>query len=711
MKRRRAKINSAFKKNTAKLNDNEELRSIKLSAPSVFKSEYSEALTEHFFHKCYNGTVICYLGSTLFLYVVNLAADNDDRQYFIDSDGKNVIRECFAAVSRENLENPKQPKIPRGFLEMIADDQFEWPSRYQMGNAFEYLNQQYLSNVTTNLTTHLDNILENFLQMIRYKLNEDPNRLIKFDGIDIRNAKNNLMFNQDCTGGDQHRTNKMNELYEQVAVRCLPSFRERLSMIEYIEKKWFESLWFFIFIQREISIFLEEHHDLVQLWLRHQRHPLFYCKPSKPLPPKIRNFTVIPICDSKLKHIKFDQDDLMSLLAQWKVVPKIFNNDHGGHNMYSRNYYKENEDEAWAILFNMDKINEIKKPNQQFHHMIVCDSVSASVLYRTPKPEIENTELHRQRIKQKLENNEYKYIVAIDPGMKTYLAGIRRNIEDRTEENFKISSKSYHWGAGQKVRDKMGKRMTARFTQREQLDRESYPSIPSPRGIRWRNYVRHRLTMVKDAVAAYARRRYARLSFDKYIGSQGEKDWLAKVITKNEPSLINIGAVDMAPNSPIGIKKGKRCPGTRHLQCSVKKLGHSDVHKVNEDFTSQHCANCQKKFPIQTQKYRFKVCRNCTRDAPIPQEIEPYISLPRLIVTKKSQRRKKKDSCVKKLIARGIMDPANQPAEFQPGRLESKKMYFLKNWLLNPVNAIQMGGDADKYPEQQQQQQHQKRFD
>ncbi|XP_031629640.1 uncharacterized protein LOC116344918 [Contarinia nasturtii] len=191
------------------------------------------------------------------------------------------------------------------------------------------------------------------------------------------------------------------------------------------------------------------------------------------------------------------------------------------------------------------------------HHQSSQILQLTSSVSRTPKPEIENTELHRQRIKQKLENNEYKYIVAIDPGMKTYLAGIRRNIEDRTEENFKISSKSYHWGAGQKVRDKMGKRMTARFTQREQLDRESYPSIPSPRGIRWRNYVRHRLTMVKDAVAAYARRRYARLSFDKYIGSQGEKDCLAKVITKNEPSLINIGAVDMAPNSLIGIKKGK----------------------------------------------------------------------------------------------------------------------------------------------------------
>ncbi|XP_031627414.1 uncharacterized protein LOC116343489 [Contarinia nasturtii] len=183
-------------------------------------------------------------------------------------------------------------------------------------------------------------------------------------------------------------------------------------MTQYIEKKWFESLYFFIQIQREISEFKAEHQQLVHAWLRLKKNPLLFEKPMQPLPPKIRNITVVPLCDNKLKHIRFDHTDLLALLARWKLIPEEFGGKDGGSSMYSKNHFEENPYDAWNILFDMKNINELKRPNQQIHRMIMCDSVSASVLFETPKRE--KTEFNRERIKQKLEAGDYTYIIPLN---------------------------------------------------------------------------------------------------------------------------------------------------------------------------------------------------------------------------------------------------------------------------------------------------------
>ncbi|XP_031619854.1 uncharacterized protein LOC116338607 [Contarinia nasturtii] len=111
------------------------------------------------------------------------------------------------------------------------------------------------------------------------------------------------------------------------------------------------------------------------------------------------------------------------------------------------------------------------------------------------------------------------------------------------------------------------------------------------------------------------------------------------------------------------------------------------------------------KFPKETKKFRFKACKNCPRNAPIPLEIAKYMSLPPLIVSKKGSRRKTLDRCVKKLIDRGLVNQANLPKESKPERLASPKMYYWKNWPLNSVNALQMGHDAANTNDHHQQQQ------
>lgn len=70
--------------------------------------------------------------------------------------------------------------------------------------------------------------------------------------------------------------------------------------------------------------------------------------------------------------------------------------------------------------------------------MIFTDSVAASVLYDTPKRQ--PGELNRKSIIQKIQqedepNKNFKYMISMDPGMKTYLAGVRRNISTGVEVN------------------------------------------------------------------------------------------------------------------------------------------------------------------------------------------------------------------------------------------------------------------------------------
>ena len=182
------------------------------------------------------------------------------------------------------------------------------------------------------------------------------------------------------------------------------------------------------------------------------------------------------------------------------------------------------------------------------------------------------------------------------------------------------------------MREKIGKRWTKWYTDQERYDlTTSYPRIPSPRGEDYWEYIQHRMKMLPNGIAAYATRQYARLSLDKYIQTNRECDEIAVNITQNQPSAVYIGAAELHPNRPIGIKKQKRCPGTRKLLTSIKKLGHSVVIFVDEYFTSQTCANCFGRFPRATRQNRFKVCRGCN-------PTDPSARLPTGIVTQHSKR-------------------------------------------------------------------------
>lgn len=126
------------------------------------------------------------------------------------------------------------------------------PTRHRMTRIVCALIDQYKSNVKTNLTTHCWKRLEFFLHVLCYDWNSDMEKNggfdMRFDKIDVRNTIKNLMLNENWIDDDADeqgagpRKRKMDKLYGEVQIHCGPSFASHLTIQDYVEKEWFESL-------------------------------------------------------------------------------------------------------------------------------------------------------------------------------------------------------------------------------------------------------------------------------------------------------------------------------------------------------------------------------------------------------------------------------------------------------------------------------------
>lgn len=146
----------------------------------------------------------------------------------------------------------------------------------------------------------------------------------------------------------------------------------------------------------------------------------------------------------------------------------------------------------------------------------------------------------------------------------------------------------------------------------------------------------------------------------------------------------------MAPNSPIGIKKFKRCPQIRAIIRCAKKYIDCVVRLVPEHFTSQTCANCHRRFPRNTKAHRFKVCRGCRAihkgDPNVQPNTDKNVNLPKKIVTQHSKR----DLQLYRDVARTEALEMNQPVNCP---LVPKVKICRKNW-----PPIDMAQDDPKLP-------------
>lgn len=180
------------------------------------------------------------------------------------------------------------------------------------------------------------------------------------------------------------------------------------------------------------------------------------------------------------------------------------------------------------------------------------------------------------------------------------------------------------------MRKKQWDKLTKKYRREEQADLRATDN-PSSRGVRWLDFIWHKLRMAPNGIPAHTKRYYARLSLGKHIEVNRTLDEVANYIAPpGRSAAIYAGAAgDVPPNSPFKIKKNIRAPGTRRLLNCFKKRNNIYVMRVDEYMTSQTCARCTTRFDRRTKSHRFKVCRNC-----VPN---PQMWLPSSITTRKGR--------------------------------------------------------------------------
>ncbi|XP_031636640.1 uncharacterized protein LOC116349379 [Contarinia nasturtii] len=669
---------------------NADQRCIKQGLPSIIRERYRDVIIAIISILSIKATKIACLASLLFLMKVNEAVDHFDDEFFVWDDGSSMIKRCFKAVLRDNIG--KVFLMLPDFRQLVDAARIDWPTNGGFGNSFKYLYEQYEDNVRTNLKTHCESRLRKFFKLKTFQLNDNairynyfnnlygsPNELPYYDETDIKNAVNYAYHRKDNTSDDVERQLRLGELLDELRWLGAP---EDCNIKEYVSENWFHSIRMWIHIQREIQ------------WY----HNEYKCRRDAP---QIKNFVVVPMCSFQRRHIRIDTDALYTILASVKLVPlkcglkKRKDKTTNSINITS-NEFRRNKILSWNLFFNVEKVQQLVHFKKYFDFQICSDGVSVSMMYK--KPKLPPLEISDAEIMKMYKGNKLKYAIGCDPGMKTWNASVRRDLDTKEEVNLRISSKRYHWDAKQGRRNAKAERITRLFTYDEKADRNrvaaTLGTMPSPRETSWRSYIEHRLRVMNDGIETYTCKQYARLGLDKHIDSVRAIDKTACKLTRNQPSIFYMGASGSTPaNSPIKIKKHVRCPGTRKLIAAIMKRGNCIVRMVDEYMTSQHCPLCFKRFPQETRRDRYKKCVGC-----VPN---PIVGLPRTIVTNVSKRLLQMRRTIERMwremrdigdvIAATLRDGPNA------GRLVSKKQRFFKTWLPNVAN-VEIEGAAGAQP-------------
>ncbi|XP_055321799.1 uncharacterized protein LOC129577947 [Sitodiplosis mosellana] len=651
---------------------------IKLAATSIVRPEYRDRILPWITKTSIKCTEISELASLLFLNKVRAATEQaiitGNWEYFDDGDGMHIIENCFYAVLRRYKEDDfiMDPWFRHCFENVDIENRSAWPNNDYFGNLMKYLFQQYGRNVKTNLDTHAQKRLRYFLRLKAFRQNY-TNRIRglpdTYDERDVANAVSWAIKRYDATRGDANRLAKRDRLLRYVRDIRGPA-DDDIAKFTKDEDTWFSSLPMWLIMQSEIETHLnwvEQHHDnIVQVIAL----------------PNIKNLVVIPICHHTRKAVRIDADVLYRMMCETGTSPR---DEYGRQHTVGHVTSKSNQAYYFNMIFNMEKINRVLKANKKFEH-ILSDGVSASILYSVKKTVVDKL-VEDGLVRKRYSDGFYVYELGIDWGMKTWNATVRRRINNDKERihngkemNFTINSKKYHYGTEEGVRKEKRERWTRAFGQFEESDRNNrvrYDRMPSPKGSNWRDYIQHRLTIMKKAIAVYTTKKYTRLSFDHYIESNRVSDKVAAMLTNRKRCIINIGASQPPANSPIQIKKHVRCPGVRKLVKSFKKMEGNVIRFVNEARSSRLCARCFEPFPLSTLNDRVKVCEWCMPDQ---DDWPDGMKLPEKIVAAKSKRKLRSE---RRAMRQAAVQNPNQPRGFV-----SKVICYRKNWQQNAANGM-----------------------
>lgn len=391
------------------------IRAMKMSCRTIVRPEYRDVVLPWLAKISIETTKICELASLLFLQKVRQAYEVANWIFFMDGDGVHVIESCFYAVLMQNKESEDMVADFRHQFEAVdGQNRQPWPKNQYFGNHFAYTMQQYVRNVVTNLTTHAGKRVTEFLKLVIWLHNSNhPDD--QFNEYDIKNAVNWAIRRFDSTGNRADKAEKLNRrdrLLLQLREYCVPELRPVDDNFgTYTKTKWFASIPFWLFMQSEIA----NYHDNMENYIQGGVDP-----------PIVKNLAVIPICSHLRKPVKMDADVLYRMMCDTKIIPKDERGCQvtGAHVCQNKEYY-------FAQIFNMEKINRKLKANKEFHYHVLSDGVSASILYKI-RQEIPQ-QIDDECTKNRYDDGFFHYELGIDPGMKTWNATVRRNIDTGKE--------------------------------------------------------------------------------------------------------------------------------------------------------------------------------------------------------------------------------------------------------------------------------------
>lgn len=161
-------------------------------------------------------------------------------------------------------------------------------------------------------------------------------------------------------------------------------------------------------------------------------------KPDQPQPPKINNFTCVPVCSFQRRHIRIDTDVLYNLLCAAKQVPQrcLAQTKKGVVKMRNckQKEFRENATFNWCWFFDIEKIDSQVNFKKDFAFQLMSDGVSVSVLYERPVGP--TAALDDDEIRKMWLAGEFSYELGIDPGMRTWNATVRRDLRNGEEVIF-----------------------------------------------------------------------------------------------------------------------------------------------------------------------------------------------------------------------------------------------------------------------------------
>lgn len=364
-------------------------------------------------------TVISELASLLFLDKMKVktkeAIEKNDFNYF-DGDGVHVIENCFFAVLDSYKDGPDMEQWFRNYFEnMGPESRFAWPNNKYFGNYMKYMHQEYARDVVTNLTTHDKSRLTHFIKLMAFEENHfvPQNQLGQFDEIDIKNAVSLAIegYEHPSIRGDVLRLRKRNQLLQYVSDIGGPADG---NVRRFTKNHWFKSLPMWLEMQTKI--------DNYHKWAEAYRSIVDYALPV------IKNLCVIPKCHHLRKSVRMDGDILYRMLCETGLITR---DEYGRQHLVG--FVTQHKEHYFNEVFDMEKINRVLKANKQFHYQIMCNGVSASILYTVKKKTIvQNDDLVRKRY----DEGFYVYELGLDPGMKCWNATVRRTIKSGKEVRY-----------------------------------------------------------------------------------------------------------------------------------------------------------------------------------------------------------------------------------------------------------------------------------